>query len=267
MDVTFSKGMLHVSNFRNMSDNEGYDNQPSFFDNDTILYAYTKNGNTEIMISSIHTAKKISYFEPTTGGEYSPQLIPDSRRISAVRLDKDGTQRLYDYTPGKGIVKLVVKDLQVAYYKYHGPNKILASVLSDNRLDLVLANLKTAKVDTLLEDSGRSIHNVPNSADMSYTAVNEEDNYDIYQLDMESLESFFVTQLPIGIQDHIWLGDSKLICGSLDKLYMYDLFGSGDWVKVADLSVYKIKDITRLALSPDGTKLALVAEPISEIKK
>ena len=267
MDLEQTEDQLTISNFKNLSQNPGYDNQPSFFDDDTVIYAFTKNGNTEIMISSVHTAEKISYFEPTEGGEYSPQLIPESGRISAVRLDKNGKQRLYDYTPGKDIVKMVVEDLRVAYYSYYGPDKILASVLSDQGLDLVLADLKTNVVDTLLEGSGRSIHRVPNSKAMSYTAVNEEQNHEIYQFDMESTESFFVAQLPIGVQDHIWLSDSKLLCGSGDKLYLYDLFGSGDWKLAVDLSEYKIKDITRLAVSPTGTKLAVVAEPPSETKK
>lgn len=261
MDMTYAEEKVTISNFRNMSDNEGYDNQPSFFDNNTLIYAYTRDGNTDIMISSVHSAEKISYFTPTEGGEYSPQIIPGSRRISAVRLDKDGTQRLYDHTPGKDVVTRVFEDLQVAYYAYYNADTVLASVLAGDRLDLVLANVKTQKVDTLLENSGRSIHKVPFSKSMSYTLANEEGNMDIYQLDMETLESFFVTQLPVGIQDHVWLSDSMLICGSLDKLYRYDLFGKGSWEKMADLSEYNIMDITRLAVSPDGSKLSLVAIP------
>jgi len=37
-------------------------------------------------------------------------------------------------------------------------------------------------------------------------------------------------------------------------------------MEIADLSAHRIKDITQLAISPDGTKLALVAEPVSETK-
>jgi len=55
-----------------------------------------------------------------------------------------------------------------------------------------------------------------------------------------------------------------LIAHSIKFLFLF--FGSGDWMEVADLSVYNITNITRLALSPDETKLALAAEPISETK-
>jgi len=261
IEKDFKISEISIANFSNMSDNDAYDSQPSFYDNNTIVYAGTRTDNTEIIISSVHAKKKISYFEPTEGGEYSPQLIPGSNSIAAVRLDKDGKQRLYDYTPGKDIVTEVIEGLQVAYYAYHDAETILASVLSGGNLDLVIANVKTQKVDTLLGKSGRSIHRIPGKKEMSYTLTNEEGNFDIYQLDMETRESFFVTQLPIGIQDHIWMDDSKLLCGSGSKLYLYDLFGKGAWEEVADLSAYNIKDITRLALSPDGKRLALVAEP------
>jgi hypothetical protein len=88
---------------------------------------------------------------------------------------------------------------------------------------------------------------------------------DVYQLDISTLESFFVSQLPVGIQDHIWLDESTLLIGSLDKLFLLDLFGNGEWKLVADLSKYNIKDITRLAVNPDGSKLAMVAELKPEI--
>jgi len=253
---------LSIANFSNVSNNPGYDNQPSFLDDETIVYAGTSDDNTAILVASVLTNGSMSFFKPTDGGEYSPQLIPGSDRIAAVRLDKDGKQRLYDYTPNKGVIKEVVDGLQVAYFKYYDAETILASVLSGGNLDLVWIDLKTQKVDTLLEKSGRSIHNIPNKTDMSYTSINEEGNFDIYQLDVKSKESFFVAQLPTGIQDHIWLDDSKLLCGSGSKLYLYDLFGSGAWKEVADLTKYQIKDITRMALSSNGKRLALVAESI-----
>jgi len=261
IEKDFKISEISISNFSNMSNNDAYDSQPSFYDNNTLVYAGTRTDNTEIIISSVHAEKKIRYFEPTEGGEYSPQLIPGSNRIAAVRLDKDGKQRLYDYTPGGNVVTEVIEGLQIAYFAYYDSETILASILSGGNLDLVIADVKTQKVDTLLEKSGRSIHLVPGKKNMSYTLTNEEGNFDIYQLDMETRESFFVTQLPIGIQDHIWMDDSKLLCGSGSKLYLYDLFGKGAWEEVADLSAYNIKDITRLALSPDGKRLALVAEP------
>ena len=260
--LNFDDEHFKIASFRNVSNNPGYDNQPSFSQPDVLVYAKTNtNGLTDISTIDLKNNQEQWPFKPTPGGEYSPVLIPGSNNISAVRLDPDGKQRLYSYhlnTPSK----LLFNELQVAYYAWHDDTNLLGSVLAGNQLDLVIANVHTQKADTILEGVGRSIHKVPSTETMSYTALNEEGNLDIYQLDMASRESFFVTQLPIGIQDHIWLDDSKILIGSGHFLFLYDLFGDGDWKKVADLSQHKLTNITRLALSPDSKTLALVAEPI-----
>ncbi len=261
MDVSFSETEFTISNFRNISNNEGYDSQPSFSDNNTILYSRTHQGQTDIARYVISENNYYWINHSTSGGEYSPQSFPKSKNVTAVRLDTTGLQRLYEYDFKTMESSLLIENLQVAYYLFYDKKTILSSVLSGNNLDLVISNLSKKTNDTLVQNVGRSIHKVPNSKEeMSYTSVNEDRNMDIFQLDMKTLESFFVAELPIGIQDHIWLDESKLLIGSLDKLYMLDFFGSEDWKLVADLSEYNIKEITRLAVSPDGTKLAIVAE-------
>ncbi len=260
MDITSAYSGLEVYNFKNISNNSGYDNQPSFIDNNTVVFAGNNKNQADIASYSISSEEKTFFNSPTEGGEYSPMQIPNSKKIAAVRLDPDGKQRLYTY--GKnGSHEETIPNLQVAYYAFKDEHTLLASVLAQNELNLVVANVQTQKVDTLKYNTGRSIHKVPNTKKtMSYTFLNEDDNYDVYQLNMETLESFFVVELPIGIQDHIWLSESKLLIGSGNKLFLYDLFGPGEWKEVANLSEYNIANITRLAVSPNGEKLALVAE-------
>ena len=263
IDLEFSETEFNVSNFRNISTNDGYDSQPSFIDNNLLLYSRNHQGQTDI--AKYHISENTFYWvnHSTSGGEYSPQSIPKSKNISAVRLDTTGLQRLYSYHLKTMESTLLINDLQVAYYAYYNANTILSSVLSGNNLDLVISDLSEKTNDTLVLNVGRAIQKVPDTPEtMSYTSVNEEGNFDLFQLEMKSLESFFVAELPIGVQDIIWLDESTLLIGSRDKLFLLDLFGNGDWKLVADLSEHKIKDITRLAVSPDGKKLAIVAEPL-----
>jgi hypothetical protein len=265
IDIAVSETDFTISNFRNISNNDGYDSQPSFADNNTLLYSRTHQGQTDIARYVISENNYYWINHSTSGGEYSPQSFPKSKNVAAVRLDTSGLQRLYLYDFKTMESTLLIEGLQVAYYSFFDKKTILSSVLSGNNLDLVISNLSKKTNDTLIENVGRSIHKVPNTKDtMSYTSVNEDENMDIFQLDMKSLESFFVAELPIGIQDHIWLDDSKLLIGSRDKLFMLDLFENGDWKLVADLSEFNIKNITRLALSPNGKTLAIVAEFINE---
>lgn len=263
MDLDTSDNAFKISNFINISDQEGYDSQPSFVGTDRLLYSGTENGQTDIQVYYLESGGKHRINTSTPGGEYSPTHFPKSSRIAAVRLDTTGLQRLYEYdydAPGYGESVRIFEELEVAYFAFYNENTILTSILSDNRLDLVIANLKSEEVTPYLENSGRSIHKIPTKNAMSYTVPNEEGNMDVYQLDMADKESYFICQLPVGIQDHCWLDESKLLLGSGSKLYLYDLYGNGDWVEVADLASYKLQNITRITVSQDGKKLALVSE-------
>lgn len=261
LDISNSNEGMTFSNFKNISNDPGYDSQPFFATNNLILFAGNNGGQTDIAQFDIQQNKKAWYHEGSSSSQYSPQRIPDSEVILAVHLDTNGRQRLFRHSTKDKTISEAHPTIQVAYFAMYDSEVMIGTVLGIEGLDLVVANLKTQSVDTMFYGGGRSFHKVPKSKMMSYTLVNEEGNHEIFQLDPKSFESFFVTQLPIGVQDHAWLSETTLILGSGDKLFVNDLFGDGKWQEVADLSVYKIKNITRLAVSPDGTKLVLVAEP------
>ncbi|MDC8000517.1 hypothetical protein POV26_05685 [Aequorivita todarodis] len=251
---------LQVLNARNISNNEGYDNQPSFISNEKLVFAGNNNGQTDISEYDLTSKLQKWVNQKTEGGEYSPQKFPSNEDVAAVRLDKDGLQRLYRYSPATGKSSEIIKDLQVAYFAFYNDKKMLATVLDGDKMDLVLIDVASKTADTLFYNAGRSLQKVPKTNTMSYTLVNDEGNLDLYLLDMDSLENFFVTQLPIGIQDYVWINDTQILVGSGSSLFMYDTLGEPEWNKVASLSDYGIKNISRMAISPDGRKLALVAE-------
>ncbi|MEM0518704.1 hypothetical protein [Aequorivita flava] len=251
---------LELRNARNISNNEGYDNQPSFISNETLVFAGNNDGQTDISEYNLTSKLQKWVNNKTEGGEYSPQKFPTSEDFAAVRLDEDGLQRLYRYNAKTGASSEIIEDLQIAYFAFYDEQKIVATVLNGDNLDLVLINLKSKTADTLFQKAGRSLQKVPKTESMSYTLVNEEGNLDLYLLDMNSSENYFVTQLPIGIQDYVWLNDTQILIGSGNKLYMYDTLGNSEWARVASLEEYGLKNISRMAISPNGKILAVVGE-------
>ncbi|MCG2418995.1 hypothetical protein K8089_08160 [Aequorivita sp. F47161] len=251
---------LELRHARNISNNEGYDNQPSFITNETLVFAGNNNGQTDISEYNLTSKLQKWVNNKTEGGEYSPQKFPTNDDFAAVRLDTDGLQRLYRYNAKTGTSSEIIEDLQVAYFAFYNDQKILATVLNGDELDLVLINLQTKTADTLFQNAGRSLQKVPKTNLMSYSLVNEQDNLDLYLMDMNNSENYFVTQLPIGIQDYVWLNDTQILIGSGNKLYMYDTLGDSQWNQVASVEEYGIKNITRLAISPNGKRLAVVGE-------
>lgn len=102
---------------------------------------------------------------------------------------------------------------------------------------------------------------IPDSKFMSYTLVNESGDLDIYLLDVDKgLTSYFICTLPIGIQDYVWLNSAEILIGSRNQLFIYDTTGEASWVKVATLETDGLQQITRLAVSPNGNKIAVVAQ-------
>ena len=265
MDIIEAGDSLQVTNFKNISNRPGYDNQPAFISNDKLVYAGTEKDQSEIILYYLESDGSHRLNNPTVGGEYSPQPYPSKDLVAAVRLDTTGLQRLYAYdyaNPGFGNWQMLFEELEVAYFAFHDADRIIASVLSGDQLDLVVGAISKDSAQLLSEDTGRSIHKVPNSTSVSYTQKNETDTFDIFIVDIDATgESFYVATLPIGIQDHIWLSNAKLLLGSNDKLFMLDLFKGGNWFEVADLSEYNITEITRMAISPDGKHLAIAALP------
>lgn len=56
----------------NISQNPGYDNQPSFWDNEDLLYTRSRDGQTDIVRYKINSKKLEWQTNTLQGSEYSP---------------------------------------------------------------------------------------------------------------------------------------------------------------------------------------------------
>lgn len=259
-DIAINTEKIELSNPIEIPHNEGYNNQPYFISNQELLFSSNNDGQADILKYNLETGKKQWMNTATEGGEYSPQSIPHSDDIAAVRLDPDGLQRLYRYDGKKGTSSLLIEDIQVAYFAFYNADNILGTVLNGETMDLVTIDLNTQTVDTIVSEAGRGIQRIPAMDKMSYTSVNESNQMDVYLWNMDSGESVFICQLPYGVQDYVWLNDSQILSGSGNRLFMYDTWGDAEWFQVGSTEKYGLKDITRMALSPDGKKLAVVGK-------
>lgn len=247
-----------IQNGRLISQNKGYNNQPSFYDNEHLIYSGIRKGETDIAQYNLQNSETSWISNTRQGSEFSPQRIPETTEIAAVRLDTSGLQRLYSYDYKTGKSKELIPEVKVGYFCFFNKKEVLVAVLAESGLDLVMSDLENSSSEKIISNVGRSIHKVPKNNTLSYTLPNEEGNYDIYLFDPSTGKSFFVCELPDGTQDFTWLDQYRIITGVGSQLYIFDTFGGEAWVKVADLSRDGILDITRLAVNAEGSKLALV---------
>ena len=138
------ENLLTVSNPVNISNNRGYDNQPSFTKNgQEVLFTSTRNGQTDIVRYNIRRNRK-TWLTDTEGSEYSPLQIGSTQTFSAILLEKDSRQLLWKYNMQSGKRTILVPDLKIGYHSWIDRNRLLSFVLGDPPT-LQLSYLKDGK--------------------------------------------------------------------------------------------------------------------------
>lgn len=254
MDLRRSSDGLVIEKPINISSNVGYDNQPSFWsDSESVLYARNVEGQTEIARYYISSGNTFIVTNTFGGSEYSPTLMPDGR-ISSIRLDTTGLQLLYAYTL-KGKDEVLVPKLKIGYHAWINSNEIVAFVLGEPAtMQIIHTSNNSARV--VGENIGRSLHKIPGSPSFSYVDKSSE-KWMIKSMNPETGKSEDLTSVIEGSEDYCWTPNEEIIMGSGSKLYVWKR--GGTWTEITDLASYGISSITRLSLSPDGKKLAVVS--------
>ncbi len=265
VDLEISNGEIKLSNPRNISNNQGYDNQPSFYDENTVLFASTRAGQTDILKFNILEGSTASWLTDTpTGSEYSPFRIPESNAISAIRLDLDGLQRLYEYNTENDSTKVVVKGAKIGYYLWYTPDMLVATVLVENRMDLIVSFLEDeGKFTTVQKNVGRSLLSIPNTDLVSYISKENSENWELKSLNPATGATKKITDLG-NTADICWLPDGTLIAGKGNALYKFHPKNDETWSLLQRFPNKNITNITRLAVNQNATRLVFVAEPSPE---
>ncbi len=244
----------------NISNNEGYDNQPSFLDEDHILFSSTRNGQTDIAVYSISKDTTTWISNTPNGSEYSPIKIPGKESVSAIRLDVNELQRLYQYDLRTGVSKELLPDLKVGYHVWYNDHIVVCSVLIENRMDLVVANLKEGTNHTVQKNVGRSLHKIPNSELVSYISKAGKP-FEIKSLNPSSNTTRTLNFIWNGREDITWLSENTILATTEKAIVQVPTDTTGIWPVFHQFRPRKLYNMSRMAVSPDGKKIAIVAEP------
>mgnify|MGYP001161281925 FL=1 len=257
-DLISNANNYSIKNPINISNNDGYDNQPSFMKNGrSILFSSTRNGQTDIVSYNVRNGKK-TWLTDTDGSEYSPQQIGNSKTFSAIRLDKDGTQLLYKYSMYSNKSSVLIPKLKVGYYAWANKNQIYCFILG-NPPTLEIFDLKTEDKIYIDDQIGRSIHDNNKNNFVSYISKQNKD-WTINTVNKKSRETQILTNTLSRSEDLNWITSKTIIMGKENKLYQYELSRNLGWIEIADLSKYGLNKISRIAVSPKKDKVAIVVE-------
>jgi hypothetical protein len=258
-NLVSNNNSIKVANGTNISNNEGYDNQPSFLNNDRILYSSTRNGQTDIA-QYFSSYKSKVWINLTEGSEYSPLKIPNKNEVSAVRLDKDGKQRLYRYNLSNGQSSELIQDLVVAYYTWFNEETIVSAVIEDQQLNLFATNISAGISKKYATNVGRSFHKIPNSNLISFISKENENQWQIKSINPDTGVTKLIANTMEGVEDICWLNNKTILSGRGTKLYKLTLNKDNNWVEISDFSSLGITSITRITVNSSMDKLAIAAD-------
>ena len=273
--LSIAGGAVGVGPPVNVTAHAGYDNQPSFTpDGRAILFASDRDADpsapalrrTDIYKYDIDS-KRITRLTTTPEGEFSPTITPDGRHISAIRVETDGTQRLWQFTLDGKKPELVFPEIKpVGYHAWADERRVVLYVLGDPPT-LQLADVLSGHGSVIARGVGRSIQRIPGFRTMSFVERRIASDADgaprlvIRELDPETTQMATLVEAVKGATeaDVAWMPDRTLLMAYDGALYAWQK-GDAGWKKAVDLTALGLKGVTRIAVSPKGDRLALVAQ-------
>ena len=97
-DLKIKKDKITLSNPKNITNHQGYDNQPSFHSELPVLYFSSFNDEGRADIKSYNYKTSLTNFvTQTSEREYSPTLTPDKESLSCIIQRDNGAQDLVKF--------------------------------------------------------------------------------------------------------------------------------------------------------------------------
>ena len=240
----------------------GYNNQPSFFSNtDLYLTVQLPTDTTQTDIYSLNLASQtFSRVTETSTAEYSPTLMFGGLRFSAVVVEADGTQRLVSYAFDRSDNgRLELPNITgIGYHCWLRDTLAALFLVGQNDAPHVLyvAGTRSQKLQRVTANPGRCL--IPLfGGKLAYVQKATEQTWYLKIYDPRKQTSDILVKMPLGTEDFALLPNGAYLCGNGAKLWQYRPDRQSTWQEVGDLSIYGVKNISRMAVSRDG-KLAVV---------
>jgi Tol biopolymer transport system component len=262
-DLRIVQGRVSVGTAVNVTSRPGYDNQPAFLpDGRSILYTSVRDSQADIYRYDIEK-RASSAVTQTRESEYSPTPLPDEIGFSVIRVEADSTQRLWAFDLDGTHARLVLDSIKpVGYHAWGDDHTLILFVLgSPATLQIADAAAPGARGEVLARDIGRSLQRIPGRAAVSFLQRDSVGGPSLQQVDVRTRRVTQLVKTPVGAEFFAWTPDGIALTAGGTKLYQWDPRRGGDWQEIADLVGAGLTNITRLAISAKGDRVAIVAVP------
>lgn len=247
----------------NVTVRPGYDNQPFFLpDGRSFLYTSVRDSQTDIYRYDLDRKASVRV-TATRESEYSPTPLPSGKGFSVIRVELDSTQRLWAFNTDGSRPRLVLDSIKpVGYHAWANDHTLLLFVLgTPATLQRADARAPAASGEIVAKDIGRSLQRIPGREAVSFVQRDSVAGASLQEFDVRSHGVTKLVRAPAGADFFVWTRQGIVLTASGTKLYQWDSHRGGDWEPIADFASAGLTNLTRLAVSPRGDRLAIVAVP------
>jgi hypothetical protein len=186
-------------------------------------------------------------------------MTPDGKGISVIRVEPDGTQRLWRFDlSGANPLVVLTQIRPVGYHAWIDDDQLALFVLGKPST-LQHTRVSTGKAAVIAQNIGRSLHRIPRTSFVSFVHREAPDNVWIKQFDASTGAVTPLVRVVAGndAADVAWTPDGTLLMSARSKIFAWRR-GDKDWREVFDGASQKLAAITRMAVAPDGRAIAVV---------
>ncbi|GAB5527021.1 MAG: hypothetical protein Roseis2KO_48930 [Roseivirga sp.] len=258
-DLKEVKRRVKITKPWNISNREGYDNQPYFRNANEIFFTASQaDGQTDIIHYNLvdSTAKNVTNTPKTS--EYSAHMLSRSKSFVVVRVEEDGKQRLWQFPiDGKESPKLMFEELEPVGYHAWASTEVAMFILGDPN-SLMLSSTKVRNDRKLEENIGRTLKT--RGRNFLFSKKTEKGNQEIFMIAGRGDKVRRMTVTPRDANDWAVTPQGTYLASVGGKIWKINPEFDSAWSEILDLKDLGIENITRIAVSPDNTKLALVVD-------
>jgi len=259
--MTFSKPRF-LTNFNENS----YNNHPYFINNEE-LYASIKlpyEQQPDIYHFNLETRERMR-MTATLEGEYSPRRTPDYYSFSAVRMEfheQDTFLRLWQFPIDRSNNgQPVFRDIaNIGYYEWLTSRDLLLFQVG-SPAQLVKADVYSNTTEVIAINPGRCFRNLGNGRILY--VQKDGDKGMIMEYNARSFRSREKTKdiapTLTNSEDFAVMYNGTILMARGSEVFSFRPGADETWQPVVDLRGYNITDITRIVISPNSSRIAIVA--------
>ncbi|CAM2821986.1 hypothetical protein [Pseudoalteromonas distincta] len=243
-----------------VSDKNSYNNQPHltstglYFTHEMITDGQSQ---TDIAYYDL-TSKQVTNISNSPVSEYSPTVMPSGNALSAIVVEADGKQKLWQYPLNSENAPSRIFDWiePVGYHAWGVQNDLVMFILGQPHT-LQYTSVEAAKGQVVASNIGRTL--IYNSSTATFLfSYTKNDQHILASFNPQNKQVEDLLRLPVQVQDFILKDDATIAYAIKNRVYQRKLDGSDEVSQWLDLSTYCETNITRM--SYNNEKLAFVCD-------